>query len=150
MAPTGVAWWDAGQDKPLWARMHVFNLAQLWRYLGDQYTNRTPDLVIVEPFTFQQNHQHRTKIDYTPAEYVGVIKLFCDTHCVDIKLSPASSAVGRTAFFGDSKDGNQRLRQLGVWDPGLVPHGMDAMRHLMKHLVFDLGQSWRLEALKDG
>jgi hypothetical protein len=150
MAPTGFAWWSDG-DLPysLGAEQQTLEHSDLYSYLGREYVAYSKALkVIVEPFTFQQNHQHRTKIDYTPAEFVGVVKMYCQYFMVPLILSPASSAVGRTAFFGDSREGNEKLKKLGVWDPGLVPHGMDAMRHLMKHLVFDLGQSWRLKVLR--
>jgi hypothetical protein len=156
MAPTGFAWYDDSPTREgfhikgnICAEQQTLEHSDLYSYLGREYVAYSKALkVIVEPFTFQQNHQHRTKIDYTPAEFVGVVKMYCQYFAVPLILSPASSAVGRTAFFGDSREGNEKLKKLGVWDPGLVPHGMDAMRHLMKHLVFDLGQSWRLEVLR--
>lgn len=125
--------------EPLQVWQEVFDPAtgghvKLYRILSEL----CPDKIIYEPFTFQQNQQDRPKIEYLPAEYVGVIILYGQLNGCMLVPQIASSVVGKTAFWGDSKEGNTRVRYTGLWKRQHYPHGMDALRHMLYYETFTL------------
>lgn len=95
----------------------------------DELNEVWPNIIICESFV----HTHRTGTDYTPVEFIGLTKWFCERR--DIILIEQTPAYGK-AFFD-----NDKLKKLGVYVGGM-PHSMDALRHLyqfmMKHGLFDL------------
>jgi hypothetical protein len=110
----------------------------------------SPLHIVCERFEFRKNEQYRDKIDYKAVEYIGVIKLFakiCGQSSVKLVMQSASAACGETAFFGDGKEGNEKLKQLGLWLPG-QPHAMDATRHYAYYRTFVLNDQTFLHALK--
>jgi hypothetical protein len=136
--PAGIASYNDGTDAVGNQRIHVMQTTCTRMAMAGYLEKYQPDLLIVEPFIYRP--EGRGALDLAPAEWVGFLKYWVDLHVhTKLKLSPASTAVGRTAFFGDDKDGgNKRIKQLGLWEQRNAPHGMDALRHLLKHLVFDM------------
>jgi hypothetical protein len=113
------------------------------RELGrDYYPNVT---YLCERFEFRP--EDRDKVDIRTGEYVGCIKTFAEIYSYKLVMQSASSAVGKTAFFGDGEVGNRHLKKLGYYAPG-ASHANDAMRHMMYYLVFTLKQRIWLEMLK--
>jgi hypothetical protein len=89
--------------------------------------------VILEPFIFRKDDQTRAKIDYTAAEYAGIVKCAAQDHdpSINLVLQPANLINGN-AFWAD----NDRVKQLGLWNPNYFPHGMDALRHFLYWTTF--------------
>jgi hypothetical protein len=108
----------------------------------------SPELVIVERFMFYKGNNERSYIDYSPAEVVGVVRAFAEREHVRCIVQNAAQAVGKTAFWGDSKIGNDRIRKIGLWDRQFYPHGMDALRHYLYWLTFTEGNNLWLMKLK--
>lgn len=138
---------DPGQNVGFclkYAEAH-YKIWQTYYITGDshlQFYNHlyevAPDKVIYEPFTFQQNFQDKPKIEYVAAEMVGIIKFYCQETSTQMIPQPASSVVGKTAFWGDSGAGNARIKATGLWDSTKYPHGMDALRHMLYYETFTL------------
>ena len=112
----------------------VYDILREWR----------PDEVVFERFVYQR----RDKVDLTPVEVIGVIKLFCDqghrSHDMDWHIEDPHAQTPSQAknLWTDSK-----LKKLGLWQPG-KPHAMDAVRHMMYFLVVTKGQREWLEGLR--
>jgi hypothetical protein len=140
LADTGLEVWQQQYDP-----LHGGHL-KLYRALLDLRLGL--DKIILEPFTFRKDDQTRDKIDFTAAEYVGVVRTFAQLYAVPLVLQQASITVGSTAFWGDSAQGNAKLRKLDLWDSRQAPHGMDALRHLLYYMTFTLNQDVWLQRLK--
>jgi len=88
-----------------------------------------PNVIVLETFV----HTHRTGVDYTPVEFIGLTKWFVERR--NIILVEQTPGYGK-AFFDKDK-----FKKMGVHMPGL-PHGMDAQSHLyqfmMKYGLIDL------------
>jgi hypothetical protein len=134
----GIASYNDGDDLTGLAKFHVMQVETTRLGLARYLEKFQPDLLIVEPFIYRP--EGRGALDLTPAEWTGFLKYWIDLHIhTKLKLSPAATAVGRTAFFGDDAEGgNMRIKKIGLWEQKKAPHGMDAARHLLKHLVFDM------------
>ena len=145
MSPMGICTYET-DSRSLAATQIAMTLPDFLRWLST--TRPRPTKLIIEPFTFRKDDQGRAKIDYTPAEYVGVATAYCGLHRIPVLRQQASVAVGSTAFWGDSRDGNAKLRQIGVWDPFIAPHGIDALRHMLYYLTFKMGDDFWLRKLK--
>lgn len=120
--------------------------------LYDAHIRHTINTIILEPFLFRkEDSRTRAYIDYTPAEYVGVVKEFAQEYNVPLVLQQASQAVGETAFWGDGALGNKKMQDLGIWVPGKQnPHQRDALRHLLYYLSFTLKNKSFFELLRTG
>ncbi len=127
---TGVAeLWDNG-------KIYVHHMKEphleFYRFLE---TGRvTLDEIVYESFVYQR----RNKVVLYPVEVIGVIKLFCATNAIPAYSQSASQAKG---FMTDDK-----LKAMGLWEEGLK-HGMDALRHLMYHLIVTKGERQWLNKL---
>lgn len=109
------------------------------------------DKLIVEKFEFRKDDQARDKIDYMAAEIVGVCKVWAQQEwhqrgAMNNLIMQGSSLIGKTAFWSDD---NKRVKQLGLYDSKVAPHGMDAMRHLLYYLSFTLNQTEWFRKLDD-
>jgi hypothetical protein len=125
-------------------RTHVGNICvdefgpehykKLYKYL----VGESPNVIIYERFLFQRRSQH---VDLVSREYIGVIKLYAEM-ISDVSLAPqtASNAKG---IWTDSK-----LKHLNLWVKGM-PHGMDAVRHLLYFVDTKLGIKQYTNQLKD-
>lgn len=109
--------------KPLWALMK----------------GTEPTTIICEDFTFRPN-PNRRKVVLDSKEYIGVVKLYGSAYDVPVKMQMASQAKG---FWGE----DNRIRKLGLWQPG-QRHAMDALRHMLYYLSFDLNDNRFLLQLK--
>jgi hypothetical protein len=80
-------------------------------------------------------HTQRSNVDYTPVEYIGIIKWLGQRHKFELTLQTPSYGKG---FFNDDK-----LKKLGLYTKG-KPHANDATRHRlqyqMKNNWFDLNR----------
>lgn len=102
--------------------------SQLFAHLENSATSHY--VVICESFEFRQNRQ-RDNINLMSREYIGVVKLFGQERHLSVVFQTAAMAKG---FVSDEK-----LKVMGLWVPG-HKHAMDAMRHLIYHLVNTQGQ----------
>lgn len=100
--------------------------SKFYYFLSDTY-NGDFDVVVCERFNFRLNERSRTKIVYTPAELVGIVKLWSTLH--HVKLEMQMAAEGK-AFWNDFK-----LRRIQQYQAN-HPHAMDAMRHLLQYITF--------------
>jgi hypothetical protein len=107
------------------------------RSVGDKH-------LVCEKFEFRKDDvQQREKIDFTAAEYVGVVKY--QSHNWDhLQMQGSAQAVGKAAFWT-----NDKLRKLNLFKAGKEQrHEMDALRHLLYYMAFTLNQKWLKELLK--
>lgn len=105
---------------------------QVWYFLNTRY----PDQIVYELFFYQR----RDKVDLTPVEVIGVIKLWAAVNKVPIAGYSAAQAKN---FWTD-----QKMKKIGAWFPGM-PHGTDALRHLLFHRVFAMKHDFILRGLRD-
>jgi len=104
----------------------------IWYFLNNEW----PDQIVYEKFLYQR----RDKVDLTPVEVIGVIKLWAAVNRVPIASYTAAQA---KTFWTD-----QKMKKLGGWFEGM-PHGTDALRHLLYHRVFTMKHEHILEGLRD-
>lgn len=109
----------------------------LWALLVkclDEVKKRDKDaklVVVFEDFLFLKSEKEREKIAYTSKEYIGIIKMFCQTYNHDTQLRTHSSAQ-RGQFWDDVK-----LRQVGLWN-SKSKHIRDAAKHYLYYVSFTL------------
>lgn len=102
-----------------------------------------------ERFLFLHENRDRTKIDFTPCEYIGVAKVYCQMNEIEMEWQNASQACGVTAFWGDDKNGgNAKIKKLGLWQAGKT-HAMDSLRHLLYYVSFEMNNDYFIQLLKD-
>lgn len=124
---TGVAFYDSKEI----VLEEVVGHDVIW----DMLNELNPDAIVYEKFFYQR----RDKVDLTPVEIIGVIKLFAsiiDVTCV------GQSAQQAKRFWTDSK-----IKKLDLWAPG-HPHAMDALRHLLYFRTFKLKDVYFLNQVK--
>ncbi len=102
---------------------------ELFDWLAFEHTHDTT--VVCESFEFRQNRQ-RDNINLMSKEYIGVTKLFGQTHAVPV--------VFQTAALGKGFVTDQKLKAMSLWSPG-NKHAMDAMRHLVYFLINKKGRT---------
>lgn len=90
-----------------------------------------PHHMVCESFEFRQNRD-KDKLVLYPVELIGLVKFFCSSPMVGPHLSMQTAAQGKS-YHSDAV-----LKKLGVYQAGM-PHGMDAVRHLLRWLVFGGG-----------
>lgn len=101
-----------------------------------------------ERFLFIKDFASRDKIDYTPCEYIGIAKLYCGMNVISQEWQNSAQACGKTAFWGDCKEGNDKIRRVGLWQPG-KRHAMDSLRHLLYYFSFELGNGFFIQQLRE-
>jgi len=103
---------------------------ELWHTLSlEQYTE-----IVWESFEFRQHYFKdedgnpiaKMKVELISREYIGILRLFCDSTGTPAHHRTASSA---KRFIDDEK-----IKQVGLWIPGST-HKMDATRHLLRYMV---------------
>jgi hypothetical protein len=136
---TGIAVWFPDTDT-VQLRTFDFTTAEsvltedahvtLWGWLSE-YVNPY-DFLICEKFEYdREKAQQSARLDYTAAEFVGVIKLYAYKNHMEFCYQ-TRGAVGEKAFWSDDK-----LRRLGLFKSGRqYRHEMDALRHLLYHATF--------------
>lgn len=86
------------------------------------------------------------KVDLTPREVIGILKLACAQHDVDIVWqAPADvndSKGEASVFWTDAK-----VKMLGLYKPGHV-HEMDAVKHILYYRSFTLGEEELFQRLR--
>lgn len=106
------------------------HLYSVWEYL---FNLQPITGIVYEDFTYQ----HRTTVELFPVQVIGVLELYARIANVPIFSETASAA---KKFWTDTK-----IKALGEWVPGM-PHGMDALRHLLYHLALrNKEQEWILK-----
>ncbi len=94
-----------------------------------------PDAIVFERFVYQR----RDKVELWPVEVIGIIRLY--TEQFDVPLFAQTPSQAKKLWTDD------KVKKLGLWKPGLG-HGMDAVRHLLYHLVVTKGDRSWLENLR--
>jgi hypothetical protein len=99
-----------------------------------QMVDPDKDTVVCETFEFRkEDAKNREYIDYSPGEFVGAIKVYCQMTGCKHKMQTASQAKG---FWTDDK-----LRRVGLY--ALGKHNRDATRHWLHYVSFTLkDDSW--------
>ncbi len=105
------------------------------RAFYDFLVGYNPDTIVFERFVYQR----RDKVELWPVEVIGVIRLYAEQFEVPLFAQTPSQAKN---LWTDEK-----LRKIGLYHTGLV-HGMDAVRHLLYHLVVTKGDRTWLENLR--
>lgn len=120
---------------------HHVELDMFLHYASDLAKREGVQLVVVcEPFEYRKSDEHREKIEYISAEYIGIVKCFCRGSGITYVEQQASVA---KQFFTDKV-----LRDLGVWVSG-SKHRRDAIRHYLYYRTFVLNDKSVLLKLKD-
>ena len=128
---TGLAVYEE-DPTPNYTLMELKGLHTVWKAL---FTGG-PTQIVYESFLYQR----RTKVDLTPVEVIGIIKLYAETY--EVPIVSQTPATGKR-FWTDSK-----IKKVGLWQSG-APHAMDALRHMLYYQAFNLMDKSKLEALKD-
>lgn len=133
----------AGDDhhKALWER--------LTRYHASAHASGEMLTILCEKFEYKKSEQGREKIDYVSKEYEGVVKLFAQqntSHHLALVLQGSSYTVGKSAFWGDGVQGNAKIKQLGLWQPGMK-HALDALRHYLYWVSFTTRNTYFINQL---
>ncbi len=105
------------------------------RAFYDFLVGYNPDSIVFERFVYQR----RDKVELWPVEVIGVIRLYSEQFEVPLFAQTPSQAKN---LWTDDK-----VKKLDLWQPGLG-HGMDAVRHLLYHLVVTKGDRSWLENLR--
>lgn len=115
------------------------------------------DTVVLERFEYQREKaQQRNHLDFTAAEHVGAVKLWYQLHItmgVKLVLQSPGQAVGNEAREGDDNDHGifwtrAKLEKLGLWKMCKSNHERSALRHLLYHVSFGVGDKRFILALK--
>lgn len=108
---------------------HAALYTMLLNYFNEYVLTGIPLEITCESFEFRQHMNKdsaKTKVELISKEYIGVIKLFCETYHVPLLFNNASTA---KTFISDDK-----IKKLNLWQPGQA-HANDALRHLLRYLV---------------
>lgn len=124
----------------------------LTKYHAHASANDQRFVIVCERFQWRKEDSARGKIELISKEYEGVISLYGKKNDVlVIKQNPAQ-AVGRTAFWGDSPEGNSRMKLAKMYKAGRYVHANDALRHMLYYISFTLKDGRylaKLESLRD-
>jgi len=90
------------------------------------------------------------KVDLTPREVIGILKLACAQFDVEIIWQAPADVNGQQG--GDGKDQevfwtDERVKKLGLYKPGHV-HEMDAVKHILYYRAFKLDETRLFNALR--
>lgn len=94
----------------------------------------SPDVIVCEDFDYRVIEGGQRKgIELISRDYIGIIKLYNQTHGKEKQLvmQKPAYAVGKKAFFTDDM-----LKRMGLYTKG-APHTNDAVRHLLMYLCFN-------------
>ncbi len=130
---TGAAYFPDDGDFHVEQRQLSYSHKSLYNYLS--LVN--PDIIVCESFTYQR----RDKVDLSPVEMIGVVKLYCDL--VEGTEYKEQSPAQAKKFWDDKK-----VRACGLWLPG-HPHAIDAARHLLYFMTFTLKDNRWMLMLED-
>jgi hypothetical protein len=145
---TGYCMWDSREPSSFWTSQvgpeehHL----QLYSALEDD----NPGVIICEAFQYRPN-DNRPKVVLDSAEYVGVVKLWVqNTNAVAAQGPPCTLActmVMQSASVGKAFWTNDKLKALDLYKASM-PHGMDALRHMLYFLTFTGGNKTWINKLK--
>ncbi len=114
---TGMCVWQAIDGQFLsWERQysHVGFVDELNRFW--------PEVIVCESFV----HTNRDNVDYTPVEFIGLVKWFIERS--------AAQLIEQTSSYGKGYFTNDKLKKLNLYKAG-KGHAMDATRHLLQYLM---------------
>lgn len=120
----------------------------LYEFLYNRAFHPATDLTIVcEKFEFRQNYGregNRNKVELISREYIGIVELIVAQFGAKLVMQSASQG---KHFVTDAK---LKLSGLLIEPPHPNRHKNDAIRHIVRHLVVDLGvrspitDTWRM------
>jgi hypothetical protein len=88
-------------------------------------------LIGMESFDFRHAERSRDKIDYTAPEVIGAVREWqLSRQHVELRRTPAALGKG---FWN-----NEKLQRAEMYKKSF-PHGMDALRHLLRFFTFEYG-----------
>ncbi len=106
----------------------VLDHVGIYTLLEDEH----PDYVVCESFEYRPG-QAKDYIVLISLEYIGIVNFWCHSgKKMNRPLSMQKASEGKGYFSND------KLKELGVYKRG-VPHGMDALRHMMHWFTFKAG-----------
>jgi hypothetical protein len=116
----------AGQEvwshNDLWAQLHLAE----------------PDAIVCESFEYR--NRARAGLILYSVELIGIIHLFCSPSY----RTPSVALYMQSAAKGKSYYSNTHLQNAGVYERG-IPHGMDALRHLLHWYTFGPGFQYNVK-----
>lgn len=118
--------------------MYVRAGQEVWSH-GDLWTQlklAEPNAIICESFEYRNNKQRAGLVLYS-CELIGIVHLFCSPSV----RTPSVKLFMQTAAKGKGYYSNSHLQNSGVYVRG-IPHGMDAMRHLLHWYTFGPGYQY--------
>jgi len=107
----------------------VWSHQELWHQLH----LAQPDAIVCESFEYR-NSKQRAGLVLFSCELIGIVHLYCSPSY----KSPTAKLYMQSAAKGKSYYSNQHLQNSGVYVRG-IPHGMDALRHLLHWYTFGQG-----------
>lgn len=106
------------------AKMNELELTELMEVIN-------ADRIICEDFEYR--NRARPGLDLSPPRLIGVVKLYSQTSQKKLVL--------QKAVVGKGHYSDIRLKSLGLYRRG-IPHGRDALRHLLHWLTFKEGNAY--------
>ncbi len=116
----GVMYVRAGQE--VWSHYELWNQLHL----------AEPNAMVCESFEYR--NQSRKGLVLFSLELIGIVNLFCSPSY----RNPSVGLFMQSAAKGKSYYSNNHLQQADVYTRG-IPHGMDALRHLLHWYTFGAG-----------
>ena len=116
----GVMYVRAGQE--------VWSHNELWQELH----LAKPDAIVCESFEYR--NKARSGLILYSVELIGIVHLFCSPSY----QNPSVALYMQSAAKGKSYYSNTHLQTDNVYKRG-IPHGMDALRHLLHWYTFSAG-----------
>jgi hypothetical protein len=133
---TGVATYESANQT--WERLQLER--DHHEQLYDLLVDWEPDVIVCERFLYQRREINKgVSLRLDSVEYIGVTRLYCKEHNVELVMQTASQAKG---LWTDIK-----LKKVGLWIPGKV-HAMDATRHLLYYITVAMHDSTYVMKLK--
>lgn len=100
-----------------------FTPGTLWKYL----VGRSPDVLVVEQFTYRPKHGTESGLDLYPCYLLGVCHLFVEQR-PRVSMYAQEASEGKGGYYGR----DETLSELGVYSKGGKGHARDATRHLLR------------------
>jgi len=142
---TGIVWWyrnghkvnpnqfETTQISPCNEDMGLWGVISFLDRIVTASTGRIQ--IIGESFDFRLEERYRDKIDYTAAEVIGALRLWYirggNGSVTNVEMEFKGAGLGK-GFWTDEK-----IKKVGLWQPNMR-HAMDAMRHLLRYMAFQL------------
>lgn len=122
---------EAPKNVPMSFLLKAFQLPDDCEDLWNRLADLKPDVIVCESFEYRQ--RSRAGLDLTPVKLIGIVELYeAKSGC---KLYMQTAAKGK-GYYTDVL-----LKKYDFYKRGL-PHGMDALRHMLQWFTFGAGYQY--------